>query len=216
VDTGNSTPAPALANLRPMLLCDAKRPFSGPGWAFEVKYDGYRTLAEWGAHGARLQSRRGTDVSRWFGEVTAALAAIGGRRCVIDGEVCVLNKQGIAGDAEFRRLFRRQARRRWQPGDDTVVFCAFDVLVLNGRSIMHRPLLQRKWHLAKLLANVPYTLPVGEIVGDGIAMYTAAVQLQLEGIVAKKLDAPYQPGVRSRDWLKIKRPGAVPAERFQH
>jgi bifunctional non-homologous end joining protein LigD len=148
--------------------------------------------------------------------VTGALAAIGGKRCIVDGEICVLNEHGVAGDAEFRRLFRRQARRGWKPGDDTVVFCAFDVLVLNGHSVMHRPLLQRKRHLAKLLANVPHTLPVGEIVGDGIAMYTAASQLQLEGIVAKKLDAPYQPGVRSRDWLKIKRPGAVPAERFKH
>jgi len=215
VDTGK-TSAPALADLRPMLLCDAKRPFSDPAWAFEVKYDGYRTLAEWGPAGARLQSRNGNDVSRWFGEVTAALAAVGGRRCVIDGEICVLNEHGVASDAEFRRLFRRQARRGWVPGDDTVVFCAFDVLVLNGRSIMHRPLLQRKWHLAKLLADVPHTLPVGEIVGDGLGMFDAALQLQLEGIVAKRLDAPYQPGVRSRDWLKIKRPGAGPAERFKH
>jgi ATP-dependent DNA ligase len=135
VDTKASAPrALALAELRPMLLDETKQPFSDPAWAFEVKYDGYRTLAEWGSSGARLQSRHGNDVSRWFGEVTSSLAAIGGKRCV----------------------------------------------------------------------------------GDGVAVYTAAVQLQLEGIVAKKLDAPYQPGVRSRDWLKIKRPGAVPAERFKH
>jgi bifunctional non-homologous end joining protein LigD len=123
--------------------------------------------------------------------VTSALAVIGGERCVIDGEICVLNEQGFAGDAEFRRLFRRQVREDWEPGEDTVVLCAFDILVLNGRSIMHRPLLQRKWHLAKLLANVPHTLPVGEIVGDGLSLYKVALQLQLQGIVAKKLDAPY-------------------------
>ena len=63
---------------------------------------------------------------------------------------------------------------------------------------------------------MPHTLPVGEIVDDSVAMYTAAAHLQLEGIVARKLDVPYQPVVRSHDWLKIKRPDAVPAERFKH
>src|SRR5262245_40435940 len=105
-------------------------------WAYEVKYDGYRALAEWEAGRARLKSRRGTDISGWFAEVTAALSVIAGRRCIVDGEVCVLNEQGVAGDAEFRRLFKRQARRGFKAGDDPVVYCVFDVLVLDGRSIM--------------------------------------------------------------------------------
>jgi bifunctional non-homologous end joining protein LigD len=216
VDTRTRTPAPSLEQLRPMLLGQTRRPFSDPQWAFEVKYDGYRALAEWGARGARLQSRAGTDMSRWFAEVTGALAALGGARCIVDGEICVLNELGIAGDAEFRRLFRRQARRGYQAGDDAVVFCVFDALVVRGRSVMARPLLERKAHLAPLLAGVPHTLVVGEIVGEGEALFEAALQLQLEGVVAKRLAAPYQPGARSRDWLKVKRPGAVPAERFRH
>jgi len=72
-----------------------------------------------------------------------------------------------------------------------VVFCAFDVLVVNGHSIMRRPLLQRKWHLPKLLVDVPHTLPVGEIVGDGDAMYRAALQLKLEDVMAKQLASTY-------------------------
>lgn len=74
-----------------MLLGEVKRPFSERAWAFEVKFDGYRTLAQWSKDGTTLKSRRATDMTRWFGEVTAALAAIDGRRCVIDGEICVLN-----------------------------------------------------------------------------------------------------------------------------
>src|SRR4051794_15560877 len=102
VDTKISTPAPSLAELRPMLLSEARRPFTDPAWAFEVKFDGYRTLAEWSPAGGRLQSREGNDMSRWFSEVTAALASVGSkRRCVVDGEICVLNELDIAGDAEF-------------------------------------------------------------------------------------------------------------------
>jgi bifunctional non-homologous end joining protein LigD len=199
-----------------MLLGEAKRAFSDSAWAFEVKFDGYRTLAEWSKAGAVLKSRRATDMTRWFGEVTAALAAIGGRRCVIDGEICVLNEHGIAGANEFNQLFRRQARRGYKTGDPQVVLCAFDALIVNGRSVMNQSLLERKRHLRRLLEHVPHTLVVPEFVGEGEALYRAAVKLELEGIVAKRLAAPYQPGVRSPDWLKIKRPGAVPAERFKH
>jgi bifunctional non-homologous end joining protein LigD len=206
--------APVLEELRPMLLEETRYPFTDPAWAFEVKFDGYRTLAEWSAAGARLQSRAGTDMSRWFGEVTAALHTLGGRRCVVDGEICVLNENGIAGDAEFRRLFKRQSRRGYREGDDPVVFVVFDALVVDDRSVMQQPLLRRKKHLQRLL-GLPHTMVLGEVVEDGEAMYRAALELQLEGIVAKRLTAPYQPGVRSPDWRKIKRPGAVPAERFR-
>ena len=199
-----------------MLLGEAKRPFTDDAYGFEVKYDGYRALAEWSADRARLQSRNGGDMSRWFEEVTASLAGIGGARCIVDGEVCVLNEQGVAGDAEFRRLFRRQARRGYRAGDDRVTFCVFDMLVHKGRSVMHRPLTERKKRLADLLTGIAHMRVVEHFIGQGEALYSAAVRLGLEGIIAKRLAAPYQPGMRSKDWLKIKRPGAVPAERFKH
>jgi bifunctional non-homologous end joining protein LigD len=215
MDTVPRKRAPPLEELRPMLLEESRYPFTDLDWAFEVKFDGYRTLAEWSDTGARLQSRASTDMSRWFGEVTSALQTIGGLRCIVDGEICLLNEQGIAGDTEFRRLFKRQSRRGYREGDDTVVFVVFDALVVDDRSVMQQPLLRRKKHLQRLL-GLPHTMVLGEIVGDGEAMYRAALELRLEGIVAKRLAAPYQPGVRSPDWRKIKRPGAVPAERFKH
>jgi bifunctional non-homologous end joining protein LigD len=214
--SADAVPAPTLDELQPMLLGEAKRPFSDDAWAFEVKYDGYRALAEFGAAGVRLKSRRGTDMTAWFPELGIALGSIGGARCVVDGEICVLNEQGIAGDAEFNRLFVRQARRGYRPGDDAVTFCLFDALVVRGRSVMGRPLLERKRHLAKLTDGVPCTKVIDHWIGRGVELYQAAERMGLEGIIAKRIAAPYEPGVRSKDWLKIKRPGAVPAERFKH
>lgn len=203
-----------LDEIQPMLApSKAVPPFSNPEWAYEVKFDGFRCLAEFSDAGARLKSREGTDMSRWFPEVTKALASIGGRRCIVDGEICILNANGIAGNDEFGRLVRRAARRG-KVGQDPVVYCVFDALVVGGRSVMRRPLRERKRHIPVLLAGVPNTLPVGHIVGAGEEMYRAAVALELEGLVAKRLASTYQPG-RTVDWLKIKRPGAVAAERFR-
>jgi bifunctional non-homologous end joining protein LigD len=218
VVTGKQVRAPALRlpELQPMLASQVKRPFNDPEWAFEVKYDGYRALAEWDRTGAFLKSRRGVDMSAWFVEVSMSLASIGTGRCVVDGEICVLNEAGIAGDAEFQRLFARSARRGYKPGDDPVTFVVFDVLVLFGRNVMDRPLYERRAYLEELFDDVPHVRVVDQVPEQGEAMYRAALELSLEGIVAKRLTSTYQPGVRSRDWLKIKRPGAVPAERFNH
>ena len=191
-----------------MRVREADRPFNDPRWAFEIKYAGCRCLAEWSADGARLHGREGEDVSSWFVEVTGMLAFLGGRRCVVDGVICVLNQRGVAGAPERPRLERRLARRGFRAGDDTVAYCVFDALVIAGKSVMHLPLLERKRLMRPLLAGATHVVTVADIVGDGEAMYRMALELELEGIVAKKLDAPYQPGVRSSDWLKIAaRPG---------
>lgn len=130
--------------------------------------------------------------------------------------ICVLNDQGIAGDAEFNRLFIRQARRGYRLGDDVVTFCLFDALVVRGRSVMAKSLVERKKLLANLIDGVPCTKLVDHFVGQGEGLYHATQRMGLEGVVGKRIAAPYEPGVRSRNWLKIKRPGAVPAERFKH
>lgn len=206
----------ALDELRPMLALQRSVPaFSHPDWVFEVKYDGFRCLAEFDKGGARLLSREGTDMSAWFPELVASLAGISKRRCVVDGEIAVLDAQGIAGDAEFQRLVRRAARRGRRWVDEPVVFCIFDTLVLSDKSLMEQPLVERKRHLQRLFAEVPRTLVIQHIAEHGEALYREAVRLRLEGLVAKRAMSTYQPGARSADWRKIKRPGAVPAERFR-
>lgn len=196
-----------------MLVTEVKRPFSRDGWTFELKYDGWRCLAEVNEGHVRLQSRRGNDASRWWPEVAAGLKSIGGHY-ILDGEVCVLDD---LGRSDFGRLQKRSMLKGWKLGADPVVYCVFDVLVADGRDVMSEPLQLRKESLAKILEpQPPSVMLVGHLDREGDWLYQRALDLQLEGIVGKRLDSIYTPGLRSTDWLKIKRPGAVPPERFKY
>lgn len=158
------------------------------------------------------KTRRGTDATKWFPELCATLADLGGGRHVLDGEVCVLDD---LGRSDFERLQARAKLRRYKPGADVVVFCVFDLLVHAGKDIRQQTLAKRKLVLGKLLRKKMPSVLVVTGVSDGVWLYQQACALKLEGIVSKRLDSIYQSGTRSSAWLKIKRPGAVPAQRFK-
>ena len=198
-----------LDDVSPMLLEEAPVAFSDPEWTYEIKFDGYRMLASADRAGVRLKSRNGADATGWFPEVASALAHVTSKRLIVDGEVCVLDS---LGRSDFDRLHAR-ARRRTADPDEPVVYCVFDVLAAGGKSLIDQPLLVRKKFLAAL-RDLPHVMVVDHIPCEGEALYRLALELHLEGLVAKRIAAPYRPGVRSSDWLKIKRPGAVPAKRF--
>ena len=105
-----------------MLLSEAARAFSGPGWAFEIQYDGWRCLPQVKGGVAQLQSRGGADETAWWPEVANALAEISGHH-VLDGKMCVLDD---LGRSSFEKLQKRSMLKRWKMGTDPVVFCAFD------------------------------------------------------------------------------------------
>lgn len=207
---------PTLAHptFQPMLLEEVPRPFDDPEWIFEVKYDGYRLLAEFGGGHALLKTRNGTDATAWFPEVARALATVRGGPHVSDGEVCVLDEHGRS---DFDRLHERAKRRKWMPGADPVAYCVFDLLVKGGKDLRGQPLLKRKAALKKLLTPPPASvLLVAHFDGQSVDLFLGPVQqLGLEGLVAKRKDSIYAVGERSKAWLKIKRKGAVPPERFK-
>ncbi|MGH6627707.1 MAG: hypothetical protein ACRECD_14410 [Burkholderiaceae bacterium] len=191
-----------------MLMVDRKRlPIAGH-WHYEVKYDGYRVLA--GTAPRALKTRNGSDATTWFPELTTALATLPAGAHILDGEVCVLDD---IGRSDFNRLHARALRRRWYPGADPVVYCAFDLLVYRGRDIRGDPIEARKRRLAQLLAGKPDGILLVQSEEDGAWLYQCALDLHLEGIVAKRAGSQYLAG-RSPYWLKIKRPGAVLAGRF--
>lgn len=159
-----------------------------------------------------LRTKNGANCSAWYPEIRETLAKVPGGPHVIDGEVCVLDD---LGRSDFNRLQDRSRRRRWYAGCDQVTYCAFDLLFQDGRNIMSLPLVERKARLAKLLNGINGVLVVGDLPAEA-ALFTEAVEpLLLEGIVAKRRASTYQPGVRSPDWVKVKRKGAVPPERFK-
>ena len=181
-----------------------EKPFSRPGWVFEIKYDGYRLLGEAGGGGAKLVSRNGNDLTRVFPEVAAVLGKLPYRAAVLDGEVVVNDAGGIPS---FQMI---QKRGRLQREGDIAraavalpaTYYAFDLLAFEGYDLRGLPLLERKALLREVL---PPTGPVrysDHIPERGEEMFRHLVGMGLEGVVAKRTDSVYVGG-RSRSWLKV-------------
>jgi bifunctional non-homologous end joining protein LigD len=200
-------------DFRPMLLDERPLNLDEPGWIYELKMDGYRVLAEFDG-AVQLRTRNGTDATTWFPEVTHGLAHLRNGHCVVDGEVCVLDE---IGRSDFNQLQDRARRRGRYPGAPSVVYCVFDLLVRRGVDITQQPLLKRKATLAKILKTAPPAIMyVGHFDSGAVQLFkNAVIPLKLEGLVAKRANSVYRPGVRSSDWVKVKRKGAIPAERFK-
>lgn len=188
----------------PMRASPGGKPFTDPAWVYEIKFDGYRVMARVDGGQVELRTKQGVNCTGWFPEIAQLLSGLPGGPHIIDGEACVLDE---LGRADFNRLQERARRRRRAPGSDPVTLCAFDLLHLNGRNVMALPLVERKAMLLQLLEPLkPRLVVVGHLPAQA-ELFEHAVALKLEGYVAKRLDSPYQPGIVSPDWLKIKRDG---------
>lgn len=144
-----------------MLLTEWKALPSTGDWLWEIKLDGYRVLAATGT--PQLKTKGGADATSWFPEIAAALATLPAGS-ILDGEVCVLDD---IGRSDFERLQTRARRRGLRPGDDTVVYCVFDLLVNRGRDLRELPVEKRKAALRKLLAGESPGLLYVQDVEDG-------------------------------------------------
>ena len=141
-----------------MLAPEGCKPFTDPGWIYEVKYDGYRCMARaGGGQPGELRTKSGVDCTRWFPEMAQVLDKLPGGPHVIDGEACVLDE---IGRSDFESLQARARRRHWYAGSSAVTLCAFDLLYLDGRNVMMLPLAQRKELLQHLLALVQAQLVI--------------------------------------------------------
>jgi bifunctional non-homologous end joining protein LigD len=182
----------------PMLATLAKDVPAGDEWLFEVKWDGYRAIVDLHGGEATLTSRKGNDLTKRFESVAKAVErSLKTPDCVLDGEVCALDEEGRA---TFSAMQQGKAGTRY-------VFVAFDVLEVEGESLLDLPLTERQERLARLIDRRNRTVQLSEPFDDGPALFRAAQQQHFEGIVAKKRDSRYFPGRRSREWLKIKTHG---------
>jgi bifunctional non-homologous end joining protein LigD len=187
-----------------LMLADTGAPFDREGWIFELKYDGFRLLAGNESGRPRLRYRGGSDATAAFPEVAAAMTELPGD-LVLDGEVVVVDE---AGRTHFQRMQKRLMLRRAADveraaaGPLRATFFAFDVLGLEGYDLRPLPLHRRKEVLRGLLRKGGSIRYVDHVDGRGLALYAEARKLDLEGLVAKRADAPYAPG-RSPDWIKV-------------
>jgi bifunctional non-homologous end joining protein LigD len=194
----DGTPARGRNDYRPMLATLTDELPSGPDWTFEVKWDGYRALGYVRAGEARLLSRNGNDLTGRFPAVARALAqAARSPECVVDGEVCALDEDG-------RPSF--SAMQQGKP-DTPIVYEVFDLLEVDGEPVVDLPLSERRERLEQLVDLRDRTVQLSGVFDDGEALYAAAVERRLEGVMAKRAGSRYAEGRRTRDWLKIKTHG---------
>jgi bifunctional non-homologous end joining protein LigD len=172
----------------------------GEGWVAEVKWDGFRLIATLDDR-LRLHTRPGTDATEWFPELGDVPTSLRGHDVVLDGEVIVCNDEGLPS---FHLLRRHLAVRRRQPVADAT-FCVFDVLWLDGEALWRRPWHERRQVLEALEVHSARWKAPRSFPGDDLTDVTVATkELGLEGVVFKQVDAPYQPGRRSKHWVKTK------------
>ena len=188
-----------------MLAVPRDQPFSDPDWWFEPKWDGVRCRVEWDGTDLGLFSRSGREMT------LPGFGPPADRRVVLDAEVVALDPDGRPSFQLLQsRLHLGGSRTTDAARAAPIVGFVFDVLALDGDDLTTRPFSRRRATLEELELAPPWFLTTG-LAGDGEAMWASVEEQDLEGMVAKRLDSPYRPGVRSPDWRKVVRHRSVRA-----
>jgi bifunctional non-homologous end joining protein LigD len=198
-------PLPQL--VRPMLaVLRDDVPREDSQYAYEFKWDGVRAVVYVVGGRPRVLSRNDRDVTASYPELRAMAEALGSRQVVLDGEIVAMDARGrpsfealqsrmhVTGGAQVRRLMTQTP----------VTYLVFDVLHLDGRSLLEVPYVERRRVLESLELSGPSWQTPPNFVGEGSAVLAASLAQGLEGVVAKRLDSRYYPGRRSDCWLKVK------------
>lgn len=178
-----------------MLAQIYEKPFDDLDWIFEVKWDGYRAIAEVSPEEIRLYSRNGLSFLRLYPTVAEELKKLKDE-VILDGEIIVLNQNN---KPDFQKLQQYD----YHPSLP-IIYYVFDCLSYNGKSITHLPLLERKKIAEKVLFKSNIIKYSDHILQSGVEFFSKVTQMDLEGMIAKRASSLYYPGKRTRDWLKIK------------
>jgi bifunctional non-homologous end joining protein LigD len=190
------------AFIPPMNATLVAAPFDDPNWLFEVKWDGFRVEAVVNDGAVRIWTRGGQDAARYFGSFLDPPRWIAARQAIVDGEVISLDD---AGESDFARLQAGiKGRAGLDPRSSPFLYVVFDLLYLDGRSLLAEPLEDRRRALAEALPADPRVRLSEHVERDGLAFFAAAKERGIEGIMAKDRRSPYQPGRRAPTWQKIK------------
>ena len=178
------------------MLCKvAEKPFDDSEWAFEIKWDGYRAIADLSKDDIRLYSRNGIDFSKKFKKVTNSLK-LQEHQMILDGEIVAYDDKGKPNFQWLQQIADNPKL--------VIVYQVFDLLWLNGHSTKNLSYLQRKELLKEALVENEIIKFSDHILEKGKDFFQAASDMGLEGIIAKKTDSIYREHVRSSEWLKIK------------
>jgi bifunctional non-homologous end joining protein LigD len=179
------------------------KPPAGTDWVHEIKHDGYRMIVRRDGAAVRLYSRNANDWTVRLAAIATAAKSVDAKSFTIDGEAVVLGPDGLS---RFEELSRREAAR-------TAILYAFDLIELDGEDLRHRPFLDRKAVLARLLGGIKAGILLNRhIAEDGPTVFAHACQLGAEGIVSKRVDGTYRSGP-IRVWIKVRNPASIAVQR---
>jgi bifunctional non-homologous end joining protein LigD len=196
--SGREETAAKLDFIPPMKATLVAKPPAHGDWMYELKFDGYRALALKSGGGVQLLSSNGKDFSKHFPEIAEAVAGMGAMSAALDGEIVALDEEGRSSFQLLQALEMGSAR-------PPLAYYVFDLLHLNGADLLAKPLDERRAQLTALLRDVPEPIrESGEIRGDPNKLLAEVRRRGLEGIVGKLRDSVYEPGHRSRSWIKLK------------
>ena len=182
-------------HMQPMLATLVDKPFDQQGWSYEVKWDGYRALAYLNKNKVQVSSRNNKSFNEKFYPVHKALQQLN-INAVLDGEIIVAGEEGLSNFGHLQN-WRSEA-------DGELKYYVFDLLWLDGYSLMDLPLSERREKLKEVIPEDPL-IHISQIFqATGTEFFEVARKMNLEGIMAKKNDSTYTPGIRTKEWLKIK------------
>ena len=195
INLANAEKGPMPKTLDPMNAQLVDEAFDNDRWLFEVKWDGVRLIAFIDGEKVSLQSRAGRTVDAEYPQLQAITRLVNAKQAILDGEVVVLDEKGRPSFQLWQNR-GREAR--------ALHYIVFDIVYFDGQRLFKVPLEDRKRLLRDVVRDSDLIRYSDHVIGKGKAFFKAAKQQQLEGIVAKLRDSPYQPGARSSAWLKIK------------
>ena len=193
-------------SIRPMLATLIDEPFDNDDWLYEIKWDGYRAIAFLDGKSVRLVSRNQNDLTAAYPELQEIAKSVKARTAVLDGEIVALDEQGRSsfGLMQQRTGVGEGGRRIRRTRDDIpIAYYVFDLLYLDGFDMLQARLEQRKRLLREIVSDNELLRYSEHYAGQGRALFEAAAQRGLEGIIAKHGTSCYEQR-RSREWLKIK------------
>ena len=190
--------------IKPCLPSKVSRPPSGALWVHEIKHDGYRLMVRRDGLRVRCFTRNGNNWADRFPSIVEAAARLEAQSFLVDGEVVIAGDDGMS---DFQAL---RSKRR---GPEAVLY-AFDLLQHDGADLRDLPLIERKQRLARLIGRAKRrAIRFNEhLTGDGPTVFEHVCRMGLEGIVSKRMDAPYRSGP-SKTWLKSKNPASEAVRR---
>lgn len=180
--------------LQPMLASSSKQIFNDPNYIYELKWDGYRVLAHISKNKILLQSRNGINFNSKFRKLYEELKHID-NEVILDGEIVLLDSDGVSQFGELQNYPNSKGKLRYY---------VFDMLYLNGHSMLDLELLERKSLIQEVILDLDITKYCDHIEGMGAALFEKAIAVGMEGVVAKEAKSKYAIGYRTEKWLKIK------------